>query len=114
MKNKYPGKNAFDLDGRGMHFVCEIEPTKEHPEYDCAVEVILSSKPHKHFKTTQNYTILSGTLELHLDKKVIILHQGDRYTIAPCITHWAASNDECWVKICSQPGWTKEDHVLIC
>ena len=135
LRKKYPGKAAFDLDGRinidetsragiaflfrqtfgktsSEHFVCEVEPTKDHPEYDRAIEVIITSRPHKHLKTTQFYTILSGSLKLHLDKKVITLHPGDLYTIRPGIIHWATS-DECWMEIHSTPGWTKEDHILI-
>lgn len=113
LRTKYPEKEAFDLDGRGQHFVCEIEPTKDHPEYDRAIEVILYSKPHKHLKMVQCYTIFSGTLKLHVDKKIVILHSGDKYTINPGIVHWAVSNSECWVEICSKPGWTKEDHILM-
>ena len=113
LRAKYGGKNAFDLDGRGTHFVCETEPTKDHSEYDRAVEVIISSKPHKHLKTTQYYTILSGTLELHVGKELIILHSGDKYVVRPGIVHWAISKDECWVEIYSKPGWTKEDHILV-
>src|SRR3989344_1231178 len=73
LKNKYPDKKAYDLDGRGLHFVCEVEPVTEHPKYDRAVEVILSSKPHKHLKMSQYYTILSGTLSLHLGSEQVIL-----------------------------------------
>lgn len=113
LKKKYPKAKAFDLDGRGMHFVCEIEPTSEHSEYDRAVEVILSSKPHKHLKTIQYYTILSGTLELHVNEKVIFLQVGETYTISSNIVHWAVSKDECWVEIYSRPGWTEEDHILV-
>lgn len=113
LKEKYPGKHCFDLDGRGMHFACEVEPTDDHPVYDRAVEVIISSKPHKHLKMTQYYTSLSGTLELHIEDKVIMLHPGDKYTIYPGNVHWAKSNDECWVEIYSKPGWTKEDHIPV-
>jgi len=113
LRTKYPGKDIFDLDERGQHFVCEIEPTKNHSKYDRAVEVILSSKPHKHLKTTQHYTILSGTLELHIGKEIVILHSRDTYTISPDIIHWAVSNDECWVEIYSKPGWTKKDHISV-
>jgi len=104
LASKYPGKKSFDLDGRGLHFVCEVEPTQDHPEFDRAVEVIISSKPHKHNKMTQNYTILKGSLELH---------RGDKYTIEPHNVHWAKSDDECWVEIYSKPGWTQEDHIVV-
>lgn len=112
LKSRYPGKNAFDLDDRGEHFVCEIDPTENHPEYDRAIEVIISSKPHKHLTTTQHYTMLSGTLKLHLDNESITLNPGDTHTIKPGVVHWAKSSDECWVEIRSEPGWTKEDHIL--
>ena len=93
---------------------CEVEPTKDHPEYDRAIEVILSSKPHKHLKMTQNYTILSGKLKLHIrGEQVVMLHPGDKYTIHPGNVHWAVGADECWVEIYSKPGWTKEDHILV-
>jgi mannose-6-phosphate isomerase-like protein (cupin superfamily) len=95
LREKYPNKSSYDLDGRGLHFVCEIEPVNEHPEYDKAIEVIISSKPHKHIKMTQYYTILDGTLELHLNDKVVILNKGDKYTVEPQVIHWAKSKDQC-------------------
>ncbi|MDD5016340.1 MAG: hypothetical protein PHW73_14830 [Atribacterota bacterium] len=39
LQREYPDKKSYDLDGRGLHFVCEVEPVDEHPEYDKAVEV---------------------------------------------------------------------------
>lgn len=113
LKEKYPGKNCYDLDGRGLHFVCEIEPVDEHPEYDRAVEVIIASKPHKHLKMTQVYTILSGKLVLHIDDEVINLKPGDTYRVMPGRVHWGESENECWLEIYSTPGWTKEDHIVI-
>lgn len=113
LRKKYPGKKAFDLDGRNGHFVCEVEPTTDHPEYDRAIEVIIASQPHKHLHTTQWYTILKGDLKLHLDNKVIVLHPGDKIAISPNQAHWAESENECWVEILSKPGWTKEDHITI-
>lgn len=113
LRKKYPGFKSYDLDGRGKHFVCEVEPVDDHPEYDRAVEVIISSKPHKHLKMTQNYTIISGTLELHIADKVIILKAGDKYTVRPNNVHWASSNDECWLEIYSEPGWIEEDHIVV-
>jgi len=113
LRIKYPGKAAYDLDGRGMHFVCEIEPVSEHPEFDRAVEVILSSKPHKHYKMTQYYTVLSGSLELHVRDKAINLKPGEKFTVEPNNTHWAKSDGECWVELYSEPGWTKADHILV-
>ncbi|PIS09593.1 hypothetical protein COT75_00085 [Candidatus Beckwithbacteria bacterium CG10_big_fil_rev_8_21_14_0_10_34_10] len=113
LKTKYPKAKAFDLDGREKHFVCEVEPTKDHPEYDRAVEVIISSKPHKHLRMTQDYTILSGTLKLYLENKTIMLKAGDKYRVPPKKVHWAESNDECWLEIYSKPGWTAKDHIPV-
>lgn len=113
LRIKYPKAKSYDLDGRGKHFVCEVEPVDEHPEYDKAVEVIIESRPHKHFKMTQNYTIVSGNLELHVGKEVIYLKTGDKYTVVPNNIHWAKSNNECWLEIYSKPGWTKEDHIVV-
>ncbi len=113
LKSKYPNAVSYDLDGRGMHFVCEVEPVTEHPEYDKAVEVIIESKPHKHIKMVQDYTILRGDLELHLNDEVISLKTGDKYTVLPGDVHWAKSNNECWLEIYSKPGWTKEDHIVV-
>ena len=113
LKSKYPGKESFDIDGRGKHFVCIIDSAENHPEYDKAIEVIISSKPHKHKKITQYYKILSGALKLYINNKYVILQTNDTYIIKPNIIHWATSNNECWVEICSRPAWTKKDHILI-
>lgn len=113
LKEKYPGKKAYDLDGRGMHFVCEIEPVEEHPEYDRAIEVIFQSIPHKHLNMRQWYTVLSGTLEFHEGDKIIELKTGDKHTVGPGNVHWARSGDGCWVELYSEPGWTKEDHIRV-
>jgi len=96
-----------------MHFVCEVEPTAEHPEYDRAVEVMLQTRPHKHRKMTQRYTILSGTLDLHVDDKTFKLDTRDTFTIHPEEVRWATSKGECWAELYSTPGWTKEEHILV-
>lgn len=113
LRVEYPGKNAFDVDGSGQHFACEVEPASEHPEHDRAIEVIIQSKPHKHMKTTQRYTVLSGTLELHIGDKVIMLHPGDTHIVPAGEVHWSKSDDECRVEEYSQPGWTPEDHIPV-
>lgn len=113
LQKKYPGKTVFDLDEEGQHFICEIEPSSEHSEFDRAVEVIIKSRPHKHQKMKQRYTIVSGHLELHIGSQIQNLGPGETYTITPGTVHWATSHDECWVEIYSEPGWTKEDHILV-
>jgi mannose-6-phosphate isomerase-like protein (cupin superfamily) len=113
LKNEFPGVECYDLDGRGLHFVCETEPVSEHPAYDAAVEVIIESKPHKHIKMTQRYTVLSGELELHIDDETVFLSKGDSYVITSNQVHWAKSNNEAKVELYSVPGWTKEDHIAV-
>lgn len=113
LKGKYPDAKSFDLDGSGNHFVSEVEPSKDHPDYDRAIEVIFKSKPHKHLKMTQRYTILSGTLHLHVGTEVTTLEKGDVYTVEPGLVHWAESEDGCWLELYSQPGWTPEDHISV-
>ena len=113
LKEKYPDVNTIDLDGSGNHFVSEVEPATDHPEYDRAIEVIIKSQPHKHNKMKQWYTILSGTLQLHVGDETIELNQGDKYVVEPGLVHWAESTDECWLEIYSEPGWTKEDHIPV-
>jgi mannose-6-phosphate isomerase-like protein (cupin superfamily) len=113
LQEKYPGKECYDLDGRGLHFVCEVEPVSEHPEYDTAVEVIIKSKPHKHLKMTQRYRVLTGSMELNVENEVIELKQGDSYVITPGKVHWATSDGKSIVELYSVPGWTKEDHITL-
>ena len=113
LRAKHPDKKCFDLDGNGTHFVCEVEPTADHPAFDVALEVIISSKLHKHLKMKQQYTVISGTLELHIEDKVFRLTPGDQHVVEPGTVHWALSDDECWVEIFSEPGWTAEDHIAV-
>lgn len=96
---KYPDKKVYDLDGRCLHFVAEVEPVEEHPEYDRAVEVIIESVPHKHLKMTQHYTIINGNLEFHFGDIVQHFQSGDKFTVNPNVVHWARSDNECWVEI---------------
>ena len=115
IRRKFPDKVSYDLDGRNLHFVCEVEPVTEHSEYDRAVEVIIKSRPHKHLKMTQWYTIISGELTLHVGEETIALQAGDKYTVNPGLVHWAESvgEKECWLELYSEPGWTKADHIVV-
>lgn len=113
LQEKYPGAKVFDLDGAGQHFVAEVEPSEDHPKYDRAIEVILKSKPHKHLKTTQKFTVIAGSLQLHVDDQVVTLNAGNSYTVPPGTVHWAESSEKNLVEIYSTPGWTEEDHHLV-
>jgi mannose-6-phosphate isomerase-like protein (cupin superfamily) len=113
LNRRYPQASAYALGDSATHFVSEIEPSKDHPEYDRAIEVILKSKPHKHNKMTQSYKVLSGTLALQVEDQVIHLKPGDTYVVKPGLVHSAESTDECWLEIYSEPGWTAEDHIVV-
>jgi mannose-6-phosphate isomerase-like protein (cupin superfamily) len=113
LQEKYPTKDSYDLDGRGLHFVCEVEPVSEHPEYDTAIEIIIKSKPHKHLKMTQRYTVITGSMVLHVEDEAIQLKQGDKFVVTPGKTHWATSDGKSLVELYSVPGWTKEDHIRV-
>lgn len=113
LNEKYPGKDAYDLDGRGLHFVCEVEPVSEHPEYDTAVEVIIKSKKHKHNVMTQRYRVLEGSMTLYVEDEAIELNTGDTYVVLPGKVHWAESDGKSLVELYSVPGWTKEDHIVV-
>ena len=91
--------------------LCEIEPTKEHPEYSLAISVIDKSTPHYHKKLKEGYKIIRGNLILHVDNKVIHLKQGGKHTILPHQIHWAEGN-ETWIECRATPGWVTEDHIL--
>ncbi len=111
LQDAYPGREVYELGGNEMHFVCEVEPTEEHPEYDKTVEVIIASEPHKHLKMTQTYKVLKGELTLFIEDEVIPLHTGDICTVEPNNVHWAKGTENSWVEIYSTPGWTEEDHI---
>lgn len=113
LRRRYPNAKALDLDGSGNHFVSEIEPASEHPEWDRAIEVIFKSQPHKHLKMTQTYKILEGELTLHIEDEDVALKTGDTYVVKPNLVHWAESPTGCWLEIYSEPGWTAEDHIRV-
>lgn len=113
LKEKFPTANAFAMDKDANHFVSEVEPTEEHPEYDKAIEVIIKSKSHKHLKMTQDYKVLSGSLKLTVNGKTVVLNPNDTFTVLPGTIHSAESDNEAWVEIVSHPGWTKEDHIPV-
>jgi len=115
LRKKYPSANCFDVDGKRLHFAAEIEPAEKHPEYDRCIEVIVASSPHKHFKMTHEYRVISGIPKLHIEDNVYSLKPGDTCTISPNKVHWVESgnDEECWIENYSRPGWTREDHILV-
>ncbi|MFA6501866.1 MAG: cupin domain-containing protein [Parachlamydiales bacterium] len=112
LKIKYPSRNIIKNDeSNSTEILCEIDPSKDHPDYSNAVAIIDKSKPHVHRKTTETYKIIKGKLILHIGDQSKELNEGDTYTIEPGNVHWAEGN-ETWVECYSEPGWTFEDHIL--
>lgn len=113
LKSEYPGKNCFDVDGRNMHFVCEVEPASEHPEYDKTIEVIILSRAHKYENSSQTYRVISGSLDLNIGEDSLALDEGNQYEIPKGITQWAQSENEALVEIISKPGRSEADRVAL-
>lgn len=111
LKLKYPGKDIIKNDeSNPTEIICEVEPTREHPEYSLAVAVIDKSLPHYHKKATEEYRIIKGKLRLHIGSETIELEQTQKFKISPGKIHWAEGN-ETWIECRSTPGWDKNDHI---
>ena len=115
IKKKYPGKNVV-LEPHGVpnptEILVEVDPTSQHPEYSKALAVVGQSLPHFHKHSTEEYTVLKGTLHVFIDEEEHILNVGEKLTIKPGVVHYA-KGDEAWFMIHTTPGWTNEDHVVV-
>ncbi len=112
LKNEYPGKTIIKIpEDNPTEIICEIEPTKRHSDYSKAIAAIKSSAPHYHLKAVEDYKVISGTLNLFVDYKQIVLQVGDSHTIMPNQVH-SATGEFALVCVTSKPGWTPEDHIL--
>lgn len=110
---QYPYRTTIEMPGLfPTEFLCEVEPTSEHPEYSKALAVVDKSAPHKHTKTKETYKILKGQLVVHKDDKEFSLSEGEELIINPGEVHWAEGH-ETLIECYSKPGWTQEDHILV-
>lgn len=113
LKQRYPGKNIVLNDEiNPTEIICEIEPTKEHVEYDVAIAVIDKSIPHYHHKSAEEYEVIRGVLTLMVNGKKYLLNEGEKFIIEPELIH-SAEGKETWIKATSRPGWTFGDHILL-
>lgn len=113
LKEQYPGKKILSLpEDNPTEFLCEIEPTSDHPEYSVAIAIIDKSSPHVHHQTTETYKVIKGKLTVYKNDQSFELNEGSTLVITPGEVHWA-QGDETWVECLSEPGWTSEDHILI-
>lgn len=106
LKTFYPGKDIV-TNGK-TELICEIDPTRDHPDYSVALAIIDQSLPHYHLQSTEIYEVMEGELKLAVDEKVIILRTGDRYVIEPGHIHSAQGNATT-VRVISRPGWNIDD-----
>jgi mannose-6-phosphate isomerase-like protein (cupin superfamily) len=113
LKKKYPGKKIILIpETEPTEIICEVEPTSEHPEYSVAIAVVDRSAPHYHKIATETYKPIEDTLELIIDGNINRVYPGDTMTIPPGAVHYAAGT-ESWFECRSEPGWTKEDQVMV-
>lgn len=110
---KYPGANCLDVDGHATHFACEVEPAFQHPEYDKSAEVIILSRAHKFENSSQTYSVIKGSLELHVGEDEFVLDEGNSFEVNAGATRWAQSTNECLVEITSKPGRIEGERVLV-
>ena len=113
LKKRYPSKNIIVTDPSNPgEIICETEPTESHPDWSEAIAVIDFTRLHYHRKLTETYDVLSGQLEIVVQKKTSHLNSGDSITIPPNTRHKAFGR-ETWIRVTSTPGWTPEDHILV-
>jgi len=113
LKEEFPGKAIIpNSEDNPTEILCEIDPSKLHPNYSAAIAYVKKSEPHRHIKSVETYEVEEGELDLYLDGVKKVLKKGQTYTISPGVIHWGEGD---WVRIraTSTPGWTMGDHVLV-
>lgn len=113
LKKQYTFKKIVQNDKTNpTEIICEVEPASEHPEYSVAIAVIDSSNTHYHPKATETYTVLKGILTIVKDGIEHTLKEGRSLVIRPGEVH-QAKGSETLVHVSSNPGWTREDHIVV-
>ncbi len=113
LNDKYPGKEVIlDPPENPTEIICELAPTSDHAERSIALAIVGKSKPHYHKKSTEIYEAVKGTLTVYKGGKKFVLHEGEKLTIEPHITHYV-EGDEAWFLTYSKPGWTFEGHIVV-
>ncbi len=112
LQKLYPGKSIIKIPKENpLEIICEVEPSSNILGYSLAVAIIDKSAPHKHLKSTENYKVIKGKLNLFIENQKIVLKQEDSFLVKPNKIHWAEGN-ETWIEVKSTPGWTSQDHIL--
>lgn len=109
LKSLYPkGKIVLNTPENVMEIICELDPISQKK----AIAVVDHIRLHYHRKNTEIYKIIRGALKLNTEGRIIIIKEGEEIEIGPGVVH-SADGDETWIKVSSDPGWTKEDHVFV-
>lgn len=112
LESKYPNKNIVRLpNDNPTEIICEIEPSSGHPKWSKAIAVIDESISHFHIKSTEEYTILKGTLTITKEGKNYNIPEGQSFIIYPMEKH-SAKGDSVWAEVTSTPGWNSDDHII--
>jgi hypothetical protein len=115
---RYSGLKSFVEDPHGGEIVAEMM------DYEFAVAAIYQTLPHWHQHTFESYEILKGKLAVVVAGHVTLLeaHSHEpipgqqppttRVDIVEGRIHWAyaMSRAPAYVRVKSNPRWTKEDH----
>jgi len=109
LKTLHPGKNiVLNTPEHTTEIICELDPVSQKE----AIAVIDYSAKHYHEFFTEIYEVLKGTLIIYMENHEVKLEKGDRFEMKPGVVHYA-KGDETWIKVYSDPGWSKKDHILV-
>ena len=104
LREKYP--KAKVIDDAGSYFAL-TEPTKDHPDYDSAVQVVVGpTPPHSHEHTSHEYSARDTAFNLHMDGKVVRVGPGKSHHVPPKVVHYISVDPgvECWLDVTDHPG----------
>ena len=104
LREKYP--KAKVIDDAGSYFAL-TEPTKDHPDYDSAVQVVVGpTPPHSHEHTSHEYSARDTAFNLHMNGKVVRVGPGKSHHVPPKVVHYISVDPgvECWLDVTDHPG----------
>jgi mannose-6-phosphate isomerase-like protein (cupin superfamily) len=87
-----------------------------HSGTGVAIIELRRSRPHRHIRTSEQYVLLSGIVDVHHGETTTRLAQfGDDCTIPEGVIHWASAVGDApaILAVYSTPPWTKDDHHLV-
>jgi GrpB-like predicted nucleotidyltransferase (UPF0157 family) len=113
LKREFPqGKIAQTPDENPTEITCEVEAEAKHPDSSRTIAVIDRVPGNLNQRSTLNFRVLKGTLNLFPYGQRQTLNVGDACTIEPHVFYWA-EGDETWVEINATPAWTIQDRRVV-